>query len=212
MTPKTLEDDLVEVVATLVIEVALHQRRMRRAIRLGTLGLLLIAAAFAGAVYLAVDTRTVVSRSPCANLRAPSCFRRLVTHASPRTLAILKRRLAAQERRARQREQRRLNRRRDSGPIIRPSLVPRASLGAPASTTTTAPPPARTPQRQRKRKRATATTPAGPLPASSPAATSTTTPPPPRPIVDVVAPTVTTPAGTVTTPSVCARPVGGIGC
>jgi hypothetical protein len=104
MTPKKLEDDLVEVVSTLVIEVALHQRRMRRAIRLGVLGLVLIAAAFAGAVYLAVDTRTVVSRSPCVNLRAPSCFRKLVTNASPRTLAILKRRLAAQERRARQRE------------------------------------------------------------------------------------------------------------
>jgi hypothetical protein len=209
MTPKTLEDDLVEVVSTLVIEVALHQRRMRRAIRLGVLGLVLIAAAFAGAVYLAVDTRTVVSRSPCANLRAPSCFRRLVTNASPRTLAILKRRLAAQERRARQREQRRLNRRRDSGPVIRPSLPPRAGHATtPASTT--APSPGRSPQ-QRQRKRKRATTPGGPMAASSPASTSTTTPSP-RPIVDVVAPTVTTPAGTVTTPSVCARPVGGIGC
>jgi hypothetical protein len=187
MTPKKLEDDLVEVVGTLVIEVALHQRRMRRAIRLGILGLVLIAAAFAGAVYLAVDTRTVVSRSPCVNLRAPSCFRKLVTNASPHTLAILKRRLAAQERRARARERRRLNRRRDSGPVIKPAAPPRPKQRAPRSS-----------------RPAPSTSPGD---ASAPPAAPST-----RPVVDVPAPTVTTPAGTLTVPSFCARPVGGVGC
>lgn len=208
-TPKRLEDNIVEVVGSLVIEVALHQRRMRRAFRLGIAGLILIAAAFAGAVYLAVDTRSTVSRSPCANLHAPGCFRKLVTNASPRTLAILKARLGEQERRARARERRRLNRRRDSGPIVRPGLSPGAR--PPAAATTPTSPSTRTPTRRRRGgSRPTTTPPAG---AGSPATSSQTgTTPAPRPIVDVPAPTVTTPAGTVTVPPVCARPAGGIGC
>jgi hypothetical protein len=208
MTAKKLEDDLVEVVGTLVIEVALHQRRMRRAIRLGVLGLVLIAAAFAGAVYLAIDTNTVVSRSPCANLHAPSCFRKLVTNASPRTLAILKRRLAAQERRARARERRRLNRRRDSGPVIKPAAPPRPRQRAPA----TGPAAQRVSPRTRAQRPSRSSRPApstGGGDASSPVPPAA---PQPRPLVDLPAPTVTTPAGTLTVPSVCARPVGGVGC
>jgi hypothetical protein len=208
MTAKKLEDDLVEVVGTLVIEVALHQRRMRRAIRLGILGLVLIAGAFAGAVYLAVDTRTAVSHSPCANLRAPSCFRRLVTNASPRTLAILRQRLRLEQRRATAREHRRLNRRHDSGPVTRPKPV-NATSTPPRAVTPTSSPTTRPDHRRPTRgpsssNHPTATTPAG--------TTSASPPPEPRPLVDVPAPTVTTPAGTLTVPSVCARPAGGIGC
>jgi hypothetical protein len=208
MTAKKLEDDLVEVVGTLVIEVALHQRRMRLAIRLGFIGLILIAAALAGAVYLAVDTRTAVSHSPCANLRAPGCFRKLVTNASPRTLAILRQRLRLEQRRATARERRRLNRRHDSGPVARPKPVNATRGPSRAGTTPTSSPTTRPAHRRRTTRapsstRPTATTPAGTTPAS---------PPEPRPLVDVPAPTVTTPAGTVTVPSVCARPAGGIGC
>jgi hypothetical protein len=211
VTPRKLEDDLVEVVGSLVIEVALHQRRMRIAMRLGIFGVLLIAAAFAGAVYLAVDTRTAVSRSPCANLRAPGCFRKLVDNASPRTLANLRARLRLEQRRTTARERRRLNRRHDSGPVTRPHVTSSTSRPSPGASTPTSPPT----RRPARRHRTTTTSPSSPSPsqptATTPAGT-TSAPPQPRPLVDLPAPTVTTPAGTVTAPNVCARPAGGVGC